>query len=209
MTDAESWVSVARVLRPQGRRGEVLAEILTDFPERFTQMREAFLRRNNSLAPTPIFIEEAWLHKGRVVLKLAKVDSISDAELLRGAEVVIPMEARMRLEEDAAYISELIGCELIDLNQPDRAVVGIVRDVMQQEKTADLLIVTGSDGTEHWIPFVKAYLERIDLPGRRLEMHLPVGLLEVNAPLSDEERQERQNEAEAALLENSEEDSLQ
>ncbi len=209
MTDAELWVSVARVLRPQGRRGEVLAEILTDFPERFTQMREAFLRRNNPLAPTPILIEGAWLHKGRVVLKLAKVDSISDAERLRGAEVVIPIEARMRLEEDAAYISELIGCELIDLNQPDRAVVGIVRDVIQQEMTADLLVVTGSDGTEHWIPFVKAYLERIDLPGRRLEMHLPAGLLEVNAPLSDEEQQAQQNEAEASLLESSEEGSLQ
>ncbi len=172
-------------------------------------MREAFLRRNNPLAPTPILIEGAWLHKGRVVLKLAKVDSISDAERLRGAEVVIPIEARMRLEEDAAYISELIGCELIDLNQPDRAVVGIVRDVIQQEMTADLLVVTGSDGTEHWIPFVKAYLERIDLPGRRLEMHLPAGLLEVNAPLSDEEQQAQQNEAEASLLESSEEGSLQ
>lgn len=200
---------MARVIRPQGRRGEVLAEILTDFPERFAEMREAFLRRSLAVDPTPIIIEESWLHKGRVVLKLEKMDSISDADLLRGAEVVIPFDARMGLEEDAAYISDLIGCELIDMAQPDQPVVGIVRDVMQQEKTADLLVVMGSDGTEHWIPFAKAYLERIDLPGRRLEMHLPAGLLEVNAPLNQEERQAQQREAEAALLESSNEDSLQ
>lgn len=93
------------------------------------------------------------------------------------------------------------------MNQPDQPVVGAVRDVIQQEKTADLLVVTASDGTEHWIPFAKAYLERIDLAGRRLEMHLPVGLLEVNAPLNAEERQAQQREAEAAQLERSDEDS--
>lgn len=65
------------MIRPQGRRGEVLAEILTDFPERFAQMREVYVRRSLAGVPLPTIIEEAWLHKGRVVLKLAKVDSIS------------------------------------------------------------------------------------------------------------------------------------
>ncbi len=183
---------MARLIRPQGRRGEILAEILTDFPERFAEMHQAFLARTQNAVPTPIAIEESWLHKGRVVLKFAKVDSISEAEALRGAEVVIPAEERMPLADDAAYIGDLIGCAVVDHNQPDHPVIGTVRDVIQQANTTDLLVVAGIDEVEHWIPFAKAYLVRIDLPGRRLEMNLPHGLLEVNTPLSEEERRMQQ-----------------
>ncbi len=98
----------------------------------------------------------------------------------------------MPLDEDAAYINELTGCQLIDFTQPSQPSIGTVRDVIQQENTTDLLVVLGKDGVEHWIPFAKAYLVRIDLPGRRLEMNLPSGLLEVNAPLSEEERRDLQ-----------------
>ncbi len=151
-------------------------------------MRDAFLQRQGHPA-TPITIEKSWLHKGRVVLKFAGVDSISAAETLRGTELVIPAEYRVPLDEDAAYIGDLIGCRLIDLSRTVHASIGTVRDVIQQEKTADLLVVVGDDGEEHWIPFAKAYLVRIDLSAHRLEMNLPAGLLEVNAPLTEMERE--------------------
>jgi 16S rRNA processing protein RimM len=190
VTDSTSWTSVARLVRPQGRRGEILAEILTDFPERFAAMHEAFLRRQTDQSPTPISLEEAWLHKGRVVLKFAGINSITEADTLRGAELVIPAADRMQLEEDAAYIGDMKGCQLIDLAQPNHPLIGIVEDVIQQENTTDLLVVRGPDDTEHWIPFAKAYLVRLDLAGRRVEMNLPAGLLEVNAPLNEEERRQ-------------------
>lgn len=191
MSDPAQWVSVARIIRPQGRRGEVLAEILTDFPERFARMRDAFLDRRNRLPPAAIAIENAWLHKGRVVLKFSGVDSISDAEALRGAELVIPSAERVALDEDAAYIDDLAGCNLIDMSQPGHPSVGVVRDVIRQEGATDLLVVIAPDGTEHWIPFARAYLACIDMAARRLEMHLPPGLLEINAPLSDAERRDQ------------------
>lgn len=196
----QSWVHLARLIRPQGRRGEVLAEILTDFPERFAEMRNAFLWRGTNLPATPAIIEQSWLHKGKVVLKFAQVDTISAAEALRGAELVIPAEERVALDPDAVYISDLIGCRLVDL-QPagpaDQSVVGTIQDVIQQEKTADLLIVAAEGGREYAIPFAKAYLVRVDLAGRRVEMNLPSGLLEVNAPLNEEERRARQDESES------------
>lgn len=195
MTEAKQWVSVARLVRPQGRRGEVLAEILTDFPERFSEMRGAFLDRGKQSSPTPVTIEQSWLHKGRIVLKFANVDSISAAEELRGAEVVIPAEQRIALGPDEVFIGDLIGCRVVDLNQPDHPAIGAIRDVIQQEKTADMLVVTGSDGAEHWVPFARAYLVRLDLPGRCVEMKLPTGLLEVNAPLNEEERRAQKEEA--------------
>ena len=182
---------MARLIRPQGRRGEVLAEILTDFPERFADLHEAFLEGKGH-SPTPISIEQSWLHKGRVVLKFTGIDSISAAETLRGVELVIPAEERIALDEGGVYIGDLIGCQLVDLSQSGDPLIGTVRDVIQQERTADLLVVQGDDGAEHWIPFAKAYMARIDLPGHRLEMNLPPGLLEVNAPLSDQERRDMQ-----------------
>ena len=57
-------------------------------------------------------LEEHWFHKGGVVLKFAGVDSISDAERLAGMELQIPREQRAELEAGAAYVSELVGCEV-------------------------------------------------------------------------------------------------
>lgn len=200
---SQSWVSVARLIRPQGRRGEVLAEILTDFPERFAAIRNAFLSREKSLPPEAIRIEQSWLHKGKVVLKFSGVDSISAAEVLRGVEVMIPAAERVALDPDAVYISDLIGCQLVDMHPADHPVpgmvreVGTVRDVIQQAEATDLLVVVSQDGHEYEIPFAKAYLLRIDLAARRLEMNLPQGLLDVNAPLNDEERRGRQEASES------------
>lgn len=188
MTEVQPWTAIARVIRPQGRLGEVIADILTDFPERFATTREAFLRRGEGNAPKPIVVEKAWLHKGKVVLKFAQVDSISAAEELRGAELVIPATQRVALEGDAAYVGDLIDCSVVDVGQAPPVVIGAIHDVIRQEKTADLLVVLGSDGVEHSIPFAKAYLARLDLPGRRVEMNLPPGLLEVNVPMTEEER---------------------
>ncbi|MGC1783091.1 MAG: ribosome maturation factor RimM [Acidobacteriaceae bacterium] len=188
MTETQPWTAIACVIRPQGRQGEVLADILTDFPERFATTCEAFLRRGEGNAPSPVVLEKAWLHKGKVVLKFAQVDSISAADELRGAELVIPAGQRVALEEGAAYVGDLIDCSIIDVGQAPPVVIGAIREVIRQEKTADLLVVFGSDGIEHSIPFAKAYLARLDLPGRRVEMNLPPGLLEVNAPVTEDER---------------------
>jgi len=196
----EAWVHVARLVRPQGRRGEVLAEILSDFPDRFAEMRNAFLWRSDELPVTPILLENSWLHKGKVVLKFAQVDSISAAETLRGADLVISASERKPLQSDEIYISDLIGCDCLDVaadgDTPGR-VLGAIRDVIRQAQTADLLIVASPDGVEHEIPFAKAYVVKIDVAARRVEMRLPPGLLEVNAPLTEEERRARDASSES------------
>ena len=196
----EAWVHVARLIRPQGRRGEVLAEILSDFPDRFTEMRDAFLWRSDQLPASPILLENSWLHKGKVVLKFAQVDSISAAEALRGADLVISATERKPLQSDEIYISDLVGCECLDVaadGANSTRVLGAIRDVVRQEHTADLLIVEGADGSEYEIPFAKAYVVKIDIVAQRVEMRLPAGLLEVNAPLTEEERRARDASSES------------
>ena len=177
---------VARLVRPQGRHGEVLADILTDFPERFAERKRLYLVPPES-GRTPvreIALERHWLHKGRVVLKFAGIDSINDAETLRGMMVAIPESERAPLPEDSYYVSDLVGCEIVDLASTP-ATIGVVTDF---DRDAGIFTVKRPEGDEALIPFAKAYVVRMDLKGKRIEMRLPAGLLDINAPLTDEER---------------------
>jgi 16S rRNA processing protein RimM len=193
------------VLGPQGRRGEVLADLHTDFPERFAERRElSGLGANGERRP--LMLEEHWFHKGGVVLKFAGVDSISDAEQLAGWEVQIPREQRAELEEGAAYVSELVGCEVFvgDGSQ----LLGTVADVDFGGGAAPLLVVRredvrsgeirGEGKQEYLLPYAEEFLRAVDFERRRIEMTMPEGLLELQAPLnSDEKQQQKQEAAEA------------
>ncbi len=190
----EKWIVVAHLVRPQGRNGELLAEILTDFPERFAERKRLYLAKPESgtahqLQPREVSLESHWLHKGRIVLKFAGVDSINDAETLRGLDVLISREERAPLEEGAVYLDDLIGCRVVDFHGPANAGedVGEVIEV-DRESTAGALLVVRHAAGEVLIPFVKAYLRRVDLDARRIEMDLPKGLLDLNRPATPEER---------------------
>jgi len=181
------WAILARLVRPQGRIGEILADILTDFPERFAERKRLFLVSSET-SPGPVrevTLERHWLHKGRIVLKFAGVDSISDAEALRGLLVAVPASERAELTDGSVYIGDLIGCEVIDLNAAKP--VGVVAGV---DREAGLLQVKTPGGEEALVPFAKEYLVRMDVAGKRIEMRLPEGLLNINAPMTDEERRE-------------------
>jgi 16S rRNA processing protein RimM len=185
MTSA-GWAIVARLVRPQGRHGEILGDLLTDFPELFAQRRLLYLVASET-SPTPareLTLERHWLHKGRIVLKFTGVDSINDAEALRDLLVAIPASERAPLTGDAVYISDLIGCEVVDLAAASTP-VGRIADV---DREAGLLIVRPARGEEVLIPFAKAYLVAVDVAAKRIEMSLPGGLLDINAPITEEER---------------------
>lgn len=182
------WAVLARLVRPQGRHGEILADILTDFPERFAERKRLFLvpSETGKEIVREISLESHWRHKGRVVLKFARVDSIDDAEKLRGLLVAVPAGERIKLTDGSVYISDLIGCEVIDLSAAASS-IGVVTDF---DRETGLMAVKTAEGGETLIPFVKAYLVRMDLAGKRIEMRLPAGLLEINAPMTEEERRE-------------------
>jgi 16S rRNA processing protein RimM len=177
------WVWLARVRRPQGRKGEVFADILTDFPEKFADRRRLWLLSERSPAAPPREAEliAHWPHKGGIVLHFAGIDSISAAETLKGLIVAVPAEQRAALAEDEVYIGDLIGCRLFDVAGPAPVPIGPIRDVDQTAGPVALLVVKGESG-EILIPFAKSYLRKIDLEGKRVEMALPPGLTDLNAP---------------------------
>ena len=182
------FVLLAHLIRTQGRHGELIADILTDFPERFAERRRVWLLPpEGKSAPREAEIERHWLHKDRVVLKFVGVDSISDATPFARWQVAIPREQRAPLADDAVYVSDLIGCHLID--ETGGAVdLGPVLDVERGAGDALDMLVLKSGEDELLIPFAKAYLISLDLDARVLRMRLPAGLTTINAPMTEEER---------------------
>jgi 16S rRNA processing protein RimM len=190
---AADWIALAHLLRPQGRKGELLAELFTDFPERFADRSRVFLARPNFAGPElearRATVTNHWLpvgrNHGRVVLSFEGVDSIEKAELLAGLDVLIPAEQRVELEEDTEYISDLIGCTVFD--GPNT--VGIVTGVdfpstpdgtRRLEDAAPLLTVESESGDEILIPYVESFLVALLLEQKRIDMKLPPGLLDLN-----------------------------
>ena len=176
------FVTIARVAKVQGRVGEVAAELHTDFPERFEQRRTLYAWQESQGQRRELHLEEFWPHKGGMVLKFAGVDSMEAAETLLGAEIQIPAGERADLEEGTFYVSELLGCLVVDAGQTERE-VGRVVDVNFGAGTAPLLIVNDESGKEFMIPFVESFTKKLDLKGKRIEMQLPEGMLELDAPL--------------------------
>ncbi len=190
MTAPEGWVWLARIKRTQGRKGEVFAEILTDFPEKFAERRRLWLLRDDASArnaaaagsyPREVGLVHHWLHKGGVVLHFAGVDSISAAEELAGMIVAIPLKERAALSADELYIGDLIGCVLVDVAGVEAVAVGEIEDVDRSAGPVAILVVRGesSDG-EILVPFAKDYLRRVDVEAKRVEMALPEGLVDLN-----------------------------
>ncbi len=174
-------MAVARIVRPQGRRGEVLAEIMTDFPERFRELRRVFLERRES-QPEPATLEDAWPHKGRIVLKFAGVESIGEAERLAGVHVLIPRAEGKPLPPDSYYTWELIGCRVVRETGGICHEVGVVTDVEATAGTS-LLHVTRSNSQqdEVLIPLAKAICTVIDTKTKTIVIHPPDDLVELNA----------------------------
>jgi len=174
------------VVKTQGRRGEVAAEILSDVPDRFAAGMKvlALPRGGPGSVRRELEVEDLWPHKGLLVLKFAGVDSISEAETLIGCELQVPRSQRSKLQAGWNYVSDLMGCTLLDQGRE----IGRIEDVKFGAGEAPLLMVRDAAAKLVEIPFAEAYLESVDVERKRVRMKLPEGLLEVNAPLTAEEK---------------------
>jgi 16S rRNA processing protein RimM len=173
-------VSVARIVRPQGRRGEVAASILTDFPERLVKLEQAFLWDGAS-EPRPVAIRACWLKPAgqMAVFHFAGIDSADQAERLVGLDVQIPVGDRMPLPPGSFYISDLIGCDVLE-TATDRT-LGCVRDVqITGEVPGTSLLVVDTPQGELLIPLAGEICPEIDTAGRRIVVRLPEGLEALN-----------------------------
>ena len=176
------------MVKTQGRRGDVASEIYSDVPGRFSAgMKLLALPRGPNAGRRELEVEELWPHKGLLVLKFAGVDSITAAEALVGCELQVPRSERSKLQSGWNYVSDLVGCSVVD-NGRD---LGLIEDVQFGAGEAPLLIVRDAAAKLVEIPFAEAYLDSMDVERKQVRMKLPEGLLEVNAPLTPEEKRQQ------------------
>jgi len=193
------WVLVARILRARGNKGEVAAEVLTDFPQRLTKLQEIFLGHpRGGGEPQSAKLKSCWLsqnHRGQAVFHLEGVNSISAAEKLRGREVLLPLEQRVNLPAGQYFVSDLIGCSVFETaaNPPvlasspcsiaeAPALLGTVNDVQfpgEEVAGTPLLEVDSAQG-QLLIPLAEDICRKIDPPARRIDVVLPEGLRDLN-----------------------------
>ena len=199
MQSSEEWIRLAQILRPQGRKGEVLADLFTENPECFESDRKVWLAEDGfaersasgtvATPPTSAAVIAYWLpvgrNAGRIVLHFEGVTSIDAAEKLAGKEVVIRASERVPLSDGSMYVSDMMGAKVFN----GEALVGEIEEVLfpvtpdgtrRLDDAAPLLSVHGPEGDEILIPFAAAYVLELDLPGRKIRMQLPAGLLEIN-----------------------------
>jgi 16S rRNA processing protein RimM len=176
----EEWVAVARLLKPWGRRGELSAVSLSSHPERFEQLDEISLFDGADFPnQTRTFrVTNVWEHGPRLVFQFDGVDSISDAEKLRGAEVRVPMEERFPLPEGEYYHADLVGCRVIEASGSRE--IGSVRKFLEMGGNG-LLEVVDERGREVLVPFTKSICVAIDVEKKRITVDPPDGLLDLNA----------------------------
>jgi len=197
---SQRWVTVAHILRPRGNKGEVAAELLTDFPQRLTGLREVFLGDTAKGAPRRVALQSCWLsqnHVGQVVFHFEGCSSINDAEQLRGLDVLLPIEQRVALPAGQYFISELIGCAVFECAREASPVasspcsmstapslLGNVTDVQftgEGVAGTPLVVVDTREG-ELLIPLADDICKRIDPAARRIDVLLPEGLRDLNRP---------------------------
>jgi 16S rRNA processing protein RimM len=161
-------VTIGRIVRPQGRKGEVVVQSLSDRPDRFPSLRQAFVAGESGSA-RPVQVRDAWPHKGRFVLKLEGVDSIDDAERYRGLDLRIPEEDLSALPEGSYYHHQLRGLRVDDAGGRE---IGRVAEVMETGGEAAVLVVHGANG-ETLIPLADAFVRAVDLAGGRVVVLVP------------------------------------
>ena len=174
----KQFVSIAKITKTHGVRGEVTAILLTDFPDRFRQLRQVCLSsREESFWEE---IERYRFHKNRVILKFQGRERPHEVQELVGCEVQIPESDRVELPDDTYFDSDLEGCEVFTEDQ----LLGEVLEILKSGGGSVNLVIATPDGQEFMVPLVKDFVKEIDLQNSRIRVDLPPGLLELSVERS-------------------------
>lgn len=175
MPDAarDDLFEVGRVVRPFGNRGEVAVVSTADTPERFLDVERVFLRFTPGAAPLPYPIDGVRIHKGRAMIGFVGIETISDAETLRGAVVLLPREELLPLGDEEYLLYDLCQCEVF---AADGAALGTISGY--EDTGAQILLrIRLADASEHLVPFVNTFFPEVDLAARRVVLTPIPGLL--------------------------------
>jgi 16S rRNA processing protein RimM len=168
----KDFVTIAKIVKTRGLRGELVADILTDFPERFDDLEKVFAICDEG-APSELKIEKFWFQKGRIIFKFAGFDTIEAAETLRNCEICVPEAEAVELEDDEFFDWELEDCA-VETVEGEK--IGRVKEVMRTGGTEILVVQNGEK--EFLIPFAETICTEVDVENKLIKVDAPEGLLE-------------------------------
>ena len=168
----EDLVAIAKLARVRGIRGEIVADLLTDFPERFDDLEKVIAILPNGKRED-LKIEKFWFQKNRIILKFENFDTIEASQPLINAEICIPETEVVTLDEGEFFDWELQDCKVETL---DGEFIGTVREVMRTGGTENLVVA--GDAKDYLIPFAEAICPEVDIENKVIKVDLPEGLLE-------------------------------
>lgn len=168
------FVSIAKITRTHGVRGEVSAILLTDYPDRFRQLRDVYLSSGEEERGWEE-IERYRFHKNRIILKFRGRERPHEVQDLLGCEVQIPESDRVELPQDIYFDSDLMGCQVLEGDH----LLGEVVDLLKSGGNSVNLVIVTSGGREMMVPLVREFIKEIDLENGRVLVDLPPGLEEL------------------------------
>ncbi|HKZ77861.1 MAG TPA: ribosome maturation factor RimM [Pyrinomonadaceae bacterium] len=172
--DDQPLVAVARAVKTRGLKGEIVADLLTDFPERFQGLSRLIAVGTDGRRKA-VELENYWFHGDRIVLKLAGFDDPESARSLINSEFAVAEADRVKLPLDEYYDWELAGCVVETV---DGRLLGRVREVMKTGGV-DMLVINDQEEHEYFVPMAASIVLDVDLSKRSIRIDPPEGLLDL------------------------------
>ena len=170
----EDLVIVARAVRTRGLRGEVVAELLTDFPERFEKVTKLIATAPDGKR-REVELEDHWFQKDRVVLKFKGIDTIESAQQLVDHNLAVPEAETVSLPESHYYDWQLEGCEVRTATEP----LGKVKSVMRTGGVELLVVANNEETRDYLLPLADSIVLEINPKEKYIVVDPPEGLLDL------------------------------
>lgn len=170
----ENWTSIGKLWRARGIRGELTGELDSQEPGREEKLKEVALELGGRRRI--VQIEETWRHGNVPVFKFQGIDTMTDAELWEGAEILVRDDDLLPPQQGEYSHAALMACAVVEIGSGNR--VGLVKSVEEYGGPPTLKVITG-DGKEILIPFARSICRDIDTGAKVIRVELPEGLLDL------------------------------
>ena len=160
----DKQIVIGKIIAPHGVRGELRLMPLTDFPERYLTMKKLLLASGKELT-----VVSSRFHKNMVLVITKEVNSMDEANLLRGEEIIVNTEELPPLQEGRFYVADLIGFNVVTETGEE---VGALSEVITTGSN-DVFVVKSKEGKDVMIPAIDTHIKNIDTNSRMIKVVLP------------------------------------
>lgn len=165
-----NYTIIGKIINTHGIKGDMKVFPLTDNPERFFDLKEAYVGDKKEI----VNISDAKIHKGLVLIHFKSLDNINDILKYKDEYIYVKDEDRIDLPEDHYFISDLIGCKVLDKTHRD---IGVIKDVLQGI-ASDVYIIKGDDNKEYMVPAVGEFIISVDIAKKVIIIDPIEGMIE-------------------------------